>query len=224
MRWLLSPLCLLSRCYLSPFVWFLSLCLSLSAMRRLSFSCLRLVFSLCVFLPFSCLSALIRLSFSILLCLLSLSLSSTFPNHPFPHLLKTTTPSFRIHPDLSFSLSLSPAGTCGHTDMCSSLTTRCHHRPGPWMAPPPICTLGCPLENGSTRSSLSAHFRSRLRAWTSPCIVQRDAVLGVNWRWSFFIVLFHVLFVLSFFYSFPPVFVVVSFIFFFLRFFHFFLL
>lgn len=107
--------------------------------------------------------------------------------------------------------------------MCSSLTTRCHHRPGPWMAPPPICTLGCPLENGSTRSSLSAHFRSRLRAWTSACIVQRDAVLGVNWRWSFFIVLFQVLFVLSFFYSFPPFCVVVSFIFF-LCFFHFFLL
>lgn len=92
----------------------ISISLSLSAMRRLSFSCLRLVFSLCVFLPFSCLSALIRLSFSILLCLLSLSLSSTFPNHPFPYLLKTTTSSFRIHPDLSFSLSRRNMWTYGH--------------------------------------------------------------------------------------------------------------
>lgn len=193
-------------------------------MRRLSFSCLCLVFSLCVFLPFSlsfsCLSALIRLSYSILLCLLSLSLPHFLITH-FPTYLKPRPPHSvftQISPSLSLSLPQE------HVDMCSSLTTRCHHRPGPWMAPPPICTLGCPLENGSTRSSLSAHFRSRLRAWTSPCIVQRDAVLGVNWRWSFFIVLFHVLFGLSFFYSFPPVFVVVSFIFFFLRFFHFFLL
>lgn len=196
----------------------LSLCYATSLLFLFAFS----VLSVCLSSFLLSLCSDTSLLFYFALPSLSLSLPHFLITH-FPTYLKPRPPHF-VFTQISPSLSLSPAGTCGHTDMSSSLTTRCHHRPGPWMAPPPICTLGCPLENGTARSSLSAHFRSRLRAWTSPCIVQRDAILGVNWRWSFFIVLFHVLFGLSFFYSFPPFFVAVSFVFFLASFLSFFLL